>query len=190
MFAARLDSYNPGMRLALKPHPDTVCAAVTGIDVEVTRPRPGCVALAYLVTGKISDLRVPPRAQSLRADELWKQTCFEAFIRTSPGTDYYEFNFSPSTQWALYRFNGYRSGMRVADNIQVSPIEVNLQAERCTLLAALDLDQLKLPRGEKWQLGLSAVIEEANGRKSYWALAHPPGKPDFHHSDCFTYEFS
>jgi hypothetical protein len=190
VFAARPGSYNPGMRLALKPHPDTVCAAVTGIDVEVSRPRPGYLALAYLVTGKISDLRVSPRAQSLRADELWKQTCFEAFIRTSPDADYYEFNFSPSTQWAVYRFSGYRSGMRVADAIHVSPIEVDLQTERCTLLAALELDQMKLPRGEKWQLGLSAVIKEANGRKSYWALAHPPGKPDFHHSDCFTYEFS
>ena len=49
---------------------------------------------------------------------------------------------------------------------------------------------VELARQEKWQLGLSAVIEELNGHKSYWALAHPPGKPDFHHSDCFTYEFS
>jgi hypothetical protein len=32
------------------------------------------------------------------------------------------------------------------------------------------------------------VIEETNGRLSYWALAHPPGKPDFHHSDCFALE--
>jgi len=32
---------------------------------------------------------------------------------------------------------------------------------------------------------ISAVIEEADGTKSYWALAHPPGKPDFHHADCF-----
>jgi hypothetical protein len=35
-------------------------------------------------------------------------------------------------------------------------------------------------------LGLSAVIEEKDGTKSYWALAHPPGKPDFHHKDCFA----
>ena len=40
------------------------------------------------------------------------------------------------------------------------------------------------------RIGLSAVIEEANGRISYWALAHPPGKPDFHHADCFALEFS
>jgi hypothetical protein len=30
------------------------------------------------------------------------------------------------------------------------------------------------------RLALSAVIEEAGGAKSYWALAHPPGRPDFH----------
>jgi hypothetical protein len=190
VFAARPDSYNPGMRLVLKPHPDTLRAAVTGIAVEVTRPRPGRVALAYLVTGKISELRVPPRAEPLRADELWKQTCFEAFIRTSPGVDYYEFNFSPSTQWAVYRFSGYRNGMRVAAEIQAPPLEVDVQVDHYTLLATLELDQLKLPHGKKWQLGLSAVIEELNSRKSYWALAHPPGRPDFHHSDCFTYEFS
>ena len=35
-------------------------------------------------------------------------------------------------------------------------------------------------------LGLSAVIEEHGGAKSYWALAHPPGAPDFHHPDCFA----
>ena len=39
-----------------------------------------------------------------------------------------------------------------------------------------------------WRLGLSAVIEDTSGGKSYWALAHPPGKPDFHHADCFALE--
>ena len=37
-----------------------------------------------------------------------------------------------------------------------------------------------------WQMGLSAVLEETDGTKSYWALAHPPGAPDFHHPDCFA----
>jgi len=36
------------------------------------------------------------------------------------------------------------------------------------------------------RIGLSAVIEETDGTKSYWALRHPPGKPDFHHPDCFA----
>jgi len=47
-----------------------------------------------------------------------------------------------------------------------------------TLQAALEFDGLSSPL----HLGLSAVLEETNGRKSYWALAHPPGKADFHHS--------
>jgi hypothetical protein len=34
------------------------------------------------------------------------------------------------------------------------------------------------------------VIEDQSGGVSYWALAHPPGKPDFHHADGFALEFS
>jgi len=47
-----------------------------------------------------------------------------------------------------------------------------------------------LPAGDTFGLGLSAVIEETSGRKSYWALAHPPGKPDFHHTDSFALELA
>jgi hypothetical protein len=47
-----------------------------------------------------------------------------------------------------------------------------------------------LPAGSTWQLGLSAVVEEAGGGKSYWALAHPPGQPDFHSPDCFALELA
>ena len=34
-------------------------------------------------------------------------------------------------------------------------------------------------------IALAAVIEEVGGHKSYWALAHPDGPPDFHNRDCF-----
>ena len=37
-----------------------------------------------------------------------------------------------------------------------------------------------------WELGLSAVLEEKDGTKSYWALAHMGEKPDFHAPGCFT----
>ena len=33
-----------------------------------------------------------------------------------------------------------------------------------------------------------AVIEENDGRLSYWALRHAPGKPDFHHPEAFALE--
>ena len=37
------------------------------------------------------------------------------------------------------------------------------------------------------KLNLAAVIEERDGTKSYWAIAHPPGdRPNFHHPACFA----
>jgi hypothetical protein len=167
----------------LRLHPDSRCTAVTRIDVEVTRPRAGSLLLSYVVTGAIGDLRLPPPATPVPADELWRHTCFEAFARASPGEAYYEFNFAPSTQWAAYRFDGYRTGRRVAAEIGTPRIDVQSGVGRYALQAALELG------GAAWRLGLAAVIEEVGGNKSYWALTHPPGQPDFHHSDCFALEF-
>jgi hypothetical protein len=177
------------MGLALRLHPDSHCDAATGVAVELERPRADSLLLHYVVTGRIGDLRLPPAAVPVHADELWRTTCFEAFVRTASGDEYYEFNFSPSTQWAAYRFSGYRAGRRVAEGTDAPAIHMQSAPLRLTLRASLALDRLAgLPRGMPWRLGLSAVIEEANGRQSHWALAHPPGKADFHHADCFAHE--
>jgi hypothetical protein len=173
----------------LKRHPDSRCTAATGIEVESARPRPGHLMLRYLVTGTTADLRLPPAAAPARGDELWRHTCFEAFVRASTGAAYYEFNFAPSRAWAAYGFSGYRSGMTVPREIGAPRIDVESSGGRFELRAALALDRLPdLPSDGAWRLGLSAVIEEAGGGKSYWALTHPPGKADFHHSDCFALE--
>jgi hypothetical protein len=37
-------------------------------------------------------------------------------------------------------------------------------------------------------LGLAAVLEDRQGRLSYWALAHLADRPDFHHPDSFILE--
>jgi hypothetical protein len=178
------------MRHVLKRHPDSRCASVARVEVEVGRPRAGNLVLSYIVTGKMSDIRMPSAMPAARTDDLWQHTCFEAFIRVSAGVEYYEFNFSPSTQWAAYRFSGYRSGM-VATEIATPAIEVRSMPHSTTLKVSLDLGRLPdLQRDASWRLGLSALIEDQSGSMSYWALAHPPGKPDFHHIDCFSLEFS
>ena len=179
------------MRQQLRLHPDLRSVAVTSIDVEIARPRVGSLELSYIVAGQMSSIRMPVAAANARSDGLWRHTCFEAFIRASSDTGYYELNFSPSGQWAAYQFSGYRNGMRVADEITGVPIEVRSSPDSCALQASLDPDRFAgLPRERSWRLGLSAVIEDTNGGISYWALAHPPGKPDFHHADGFAYEFS
>ncbi|HEX4301369.1 MAG TPA: DOMON-like domain-containing protein [Rhizomicrobium sp.] len=171
------------MRQSLSCHPDTPCDAVTGIAVEVTYTPRGDLQLEYSMTGDIAAVRLPPPAISARADNLWQHTCFEAFIRSAPdGAGYHEFNFSPSTQWAAYRFAAYRAGMAAAD--AAPHVETRVTATVFELRAVLALPSTSAAA----LLALSAVIEETSGRKSYWALAHPPGKPDFHHPDCFSFE--
>jgi hypothetical protein len=168
------------MRRDLILHPEFPCAAALRIEVEIARSGT-TLQLDYLVTGDIDALALPAVSEPERSDELWKHTCFEAFVRPAPGTTYFEFNLAPSTRWAAYRFDDYRQGMRDAD-LPAPSIAIERGAKRFTLRAVL-----AVPDGAL-RLGLSAVIEEIGGAKSYWALAHCQGRPDFHHSDCFALE--
>jgi hypothetical protein len=180
--------YIPGMLRALTLHPTSLCPSVRRIDVHVARPRAGSLVLSYVVSGTIGDLRLPAVVEPWRTNELWRHTCFEAFVGAAAAGGYYEFNFAPSTQWAAYQFDDYRIGMRDAAKIPAPAMEVTSGADRFTLRAVLELGGSDLPVNAAWRLSLSAVVEDMSGRQSYWALAHPPGQPDFHHSDCFAVE--
>lgn len=176
------------MQVSLTLHPDFRCQAVSAVDVEVTRSGTD-LTLAYVVSGRIADLRLPPLAGPERTDELWKHTCLEAFVRPVGAGAYCEFNLAPSSQWAAYQFDDYRAGMRNAELPLVPVMTVGVTDARLELKVSLVLDRLGGFAGVPWQLGLTAVIEEMNGLKSYWSLKHPRGRrPDFHHSDGFALE--
>lgn|SRR5215217_397902 len=172
------------MVLTLTPHPETPCDAVERVEVNIARARPSSLALRYVVIGDIAALQLPPPVERARTDELWKTTCFEAFLRTEQGDGYVEVNLSPSNRWAAYGFDGYRDGMVEAD-VALRHLTQRASADRYELVATLDLTGF--PPEQPWTLGLSAVIETTDGAKSYWALAHAPGKPDFHHGDAFAH---
>ena len=138
-------------------------------------------------TGAVRDLYVPAKTDPVRTDELWKRTCFEAFVLPETGEAYAEFNIAPSTKWAAYRFDRYREGMRDAGEIAPLSVDVAATDTHLTLNVAFDLAVLPgFDVAADWRLGLTAVIEEASGRVSYWALTHPLPKPEFHNADGFT----
>ncbi|ATQ43182.1 DOMON-like domain-containing protein [Caulobacter mirabilis] len=176
------------MTLALTPHPLTPCEAVETIAVNLARSAPAGLALRFVVTGDIAGLRLPRPVERGRADELWRTTCFEAFLRKEEGAGYYEFNLSPSNRWAAYGFDGYRDGMTAPDGVAVTHMTQRTDGRLYEMVATMDLAGLSDLSAGDWRLGLSAVIEEADGRKSYWALAHAPDKPDFHHPAAFAYD--
>ena len=164
------------MLVTLTLHPDTPSTAIDRIEVDVER-REDFIWLRYAVYGDVGRVRWPAAAEPERADDLWRHTCFEAFAPADEG--YREFNLSPSGAWASYRFDGYRSGMTPGDErAQV------LDFEATDLWVSMEALVEAPP--EAVSIGLSAVIEDIDGSVSYWALAHPPGKPDFHHPDSFA----
>lgn len=178
------------MRLALTRHPDTPCRSVTSLEAEIERTWTHGFRLVYTLRGEIAALHLPARAEPKFTDGLWRATCFEAFLRAPGSTPYCEINLSPSTEYAVYEFAGYREAMQPA---HCAPPEITtaMSASALELGATFSTQRmLKLNAGGPLQLGLSAVIEQADGAKSYWALAHPPGKPDFHHADSFAYELA
>lgn len=118
---------------------------------------------------------------SVRADELWKTTCFEAFLRPLGEEAYREWNFAPSTQWAVYDFSAYRERTAEAE-VDAAPY---IRTEDNLTWWGLGAT-IAVPADTNWELGLSAVLEEKDGTKSYWALAHPSEKPDFHDPGCFA----
>ncbi|HZF17002.1 MAG TPA: DOMON-like domain-containing protein [Steroidobacteraceae bacterium] len=141
--------------------------------------------LRYLLKGPLGPIRVPAARAPARADELWKQTCFEAFVAVDGSAAYFEFNLSPSTEWASYRFGSYRSDRAVESAVSAPGITVDRSADRLQLDARLALDTIESLRGRNLHLALAAVVESDSGTLSYWALAHPRAEPDFHHADGF-----
>jgi hypothetical protein len=154
------------------------------VDAQIRDAR---LELRYRLEGEIAQIRVPVLDTPARTDKLWQQTCFEVFVKNAKGAIYYEFNFSPSTRWATYRFDRYREGMSSVNLDRPPNIGVNRSEHTLTLECRVDLAQCRdLAGGEDCRLALSAIVEDNDGRFSYWALVHPSGKPDFHHCDGFV----
>lgn len=185
------------IHLRLACHPDAPDERVTGISVTVDR---GCAGLllTYRLEGQLAGLRIPDAP--LDRERLWAHTCFEVFFAGEAGTAYREFNFSPNGQWMRFDFGAYRQRIEASPG-PAAAIEVRASgahgapyagekgrvrhAHQGDLTLTAHLPAALLPPGGL-VLGLTTVVEHADGSLHYWALRHPPGKPDFHHRDGFA----
>jgi hypothetical protein len=114
---------------------------------------------------------------------LWRTTCFELFLRRAGDENYVEFNLSPSERWAAYDFSDYRAGMSNRPASREPDCTMRIGSSFAIFDAAILRDVLPpLPAVANF----AAVIEEAGGQVSYWALEHRGAKPDFHDPACFT----
>ena len=131
-----------GATVALTCHPTTPCGAVRGIQVEIRRASGHCSGAA-LRSRRRSE---PPAAFPLdstprRADKLWQHTCFELFCTAGATTAYYELNFSPSSEWAIYRFDAYREGMTAVETQHAPQVSVHQHPGGLNMDAIVDLER-------------------------------------------------
>lgn len=152
--------------------------------MEIERQGDGRIWIRYHVDAPVDDLELGLPGEPERRDELWKTTCFEAFVEAAGSDSYLEFNFAPSSAWAAYRFTEYRAGMVELPMASAPELENDASESHFALEAIFELPSELHNR--ELELAIAAVIEEFDGTKSYWSLAHPYGAPDFHHPDCFT----
>jgi hypothetical protein len=177
----------------LSAHPDVPNNGVRRVAARAEVKGPDLLRFQYVLEADPLLIRVPPPvADARRSDKLWAHTCFEAFIGLPESTGYLELNFSPSGQWAAYRFDAYRQGMtpaldaapRLALRRLPEALELQAEVELSGSLGPVGPGSRASPR--PLRIGLSTVVEDREGRLSYWAMRHPPGRPDFHHPEGFA----
>ncbi len=110
-----------------------------------------------------------------REHGLWEGNCLEIFLGTDEDV-YYELNFSPISRWNCYKFDSYRSGMTISDDIRLKSIELITQKK---IQFTLDPGDIEIT-----EFNLSAVVQEKS-HLSYYALSHKSDKPDFHDRSLF-----
>jgi hypothetical protein len=172
--------------VSLVAHPDTPNPAVRRMAACAQRVGRDSLRFEYVLEADPQQVRVaPPAAAAGRADGLWAHTCFEAFIGVPQSPGYLELNFSPSGEWAAYRFESYRQGMEPAALVAPPRLTLDRRGARLELQAEVRLSGPEAA-GRRLRLALSTVVEDREGRLSYWAPRHAPGRPDFHHPDSFS----
>ncbi len=152
------------------------------LQVSVERSH-NLLSLVYMLSGDLTEATVePPSATKQRRDRLWEQTCFEFFL-TQDTSPYWEFNLSPSGDWNVFALSGYRQGLKEETAFSKLPFTVQSSADDLRLKISVDVSEL-VDISKLVRLGVSAVVI-TGGEESFWAIAHPTTKADFHHPDSF-----
>ena len=162
------------------------------ISAELVWRREGWLELSYGILARaakgIDVLKLPVGLndglqQGQRKDELWTTTCFEAFIAAPGEQRYWEVNLAANGDWAVYRFDGYRSGQTQQELSMPPTVRLQRGVHQLRLDARIALKPWWTP-GVCPDLALTAVIDRGQEGLSHWALSHGR-KADFHDRSTF-----
>ena len=139
----------------------------------------------FALHGDTAALRWPaPAAEVTQGKDLWKHTCFELFLAEPTQTEYWEYTFSPSRQWAIYAFKDHRQPAPCTATPPPLREPPQLSDTAFTLQARFSLEPPLI--NKPLFIGVSAIIETIDGQRHYYALKHCGNKPDFHMRESFV----
>jgi hypothetical protein len=168
-------------------HPSTPTDVVRAVSALARRDGTQRLAVRFEVDADLAHVRVPGSRPPRFVMQLWEHTCFEVFVGIDGSPVYHEYNLAPSGEWAAFEFARYREVESLGHERPPPRIGLRSTGDHLQLTASIALDRLTATDpAAPLRLGLSAVIEQADGTLSYWALRHPPGRPDFHHASAFA----
>jgi hypothetical protein len=159
------------------PAPEIPKIKITGSVIQAGK----ILTVQYSLSGKVNEVLFPTLdPQPGRRNGLWLATCFEFFLAFPEESQYWEFNFSPSGDWNIYRMKAYRQ-FEIHEEVLFEKPELTLRKGRhCfQLVASVELSPIfELDNGI--QAGIACVIQTRDRHETYWALTHPASQADFH----------
>ena len=137
--------------------------------------KPRSIEISYDLS-EINEILIPQKKVLVRANELWKSTCMELFLKNVKESNYQELNVSLDGKWNAYEFSGYRTEMEKSRSVSVSEVkslDTNIFWVRFEFRDKLASQLLINP---------ASVIKNIDEGVTYFAPAHQEG-PDFHSFD-------
>ena len=139
------------------------------------------IKLEFNIVGERKNYIFPSISPPKRAKELWKATCFELFFTSKNQKGYYEINISPSKQWNIYTFKGYRDFVTETEIASNPIITMSQQKDEYTLLFESTLDEVGLT--ENLVFNLAVILLDSNNIRHFYAINRTLGAVDFHNRE-------
>ena len=172
------------INFALQPFPATSNLPQIEINGRVNR-KDQMLSIEYQLFGDLNAISInPPANPSSRQSHLWEATCFEFFIGIPGDANYWEFNLSPSGNWAVFALDDYRQGLRDELSFSSLSFKVDRYPNYITLSLEFDLSELILAE-QDLEMSVTTVIKSSQDQLSYWAITHSGKEADFHLRDSF-----
>jgi len=134
--------------------------------------------LTFTLEGDLNAYLLPKEEKILRANELWKATCFELFLADTESKEYYELNISSSLAWNFYFLKEYRVKPEEVKNLLIPKIKSFRNKDKYEIIFELESAEIDF---EKFELfNLATILLTVKKERTFWSFIPQSGVPDFH----------